>query len=252
MKKVRHMVGACLVLASTVVASNVAPASAFSNGDVRSLWLLNEGQGQSLRDSKGNNTKGSLGSTAGVDANDPAWVVGANGGSALSFDGDDFVDIKDSPTLESNAVTLAAVVKSSGSPGGYRYIAGKGAAACETASYALYTGPTGGLFFYIGNGSAFTLSPDAGAGIWDGSWHTVVGTYDGAMVRLYVDGQQVGTGSPSTLSIVYSLQTTERFSIGAYRGSCSLYFTGQIDGVAVLRNAVPAAEIGSLRSLLVG
>src|SRR5205823_14394762 len=34
-------------------------------------------------------------------------------------------------------------------------------------------------------------SPDAGTGIWDGKWHHVAGTYDGAALRLYVDGHEV-------------------------------------------------------------
>lgn len=253
MSSLRHRVAAILIAVSAVVVSNTLPAGAFTNGDLRALWLFDEGSGQVLKDSKGNNTKGVLGSTPGTDANDPSWVAGAVGGSsALSFDGDDFVDVRDSTTLESDAVTLAAVVRADRSPGAYRYVAGKGAAECKVASYALYTGPAGGLAFYISDGRTFTLSPDAGAGIWNGRWHTVVGTYDGSTVRLYVDGQEVGTGSPTRLSIVYGLSTSQGFSIGAYRGGCTLYFRGEIDGVAVLRQAVPASEIASVGSLVAG
>ena len=55
-----------------------------------------------------------------------------------------------------------------------------------------------GLEFYISQngGLTYAISPDAGAGIWDGNWHFVVGTYDGLNVRLYVDGKQVGNGTP--------------------------------------------------------
>lgn len=253
MRLIRHSVIVALSIVPALVVGQAPPASAFTRGDVRALWLLDEGQGQVLRDSKGNNTKGTLGSTAGLDNNDPTWVTGANGASsALSFDGDDFVDIRDSPTLESTAVTLAAVVRASGSPGVYRYVAAKGADSCEVASYALYTGPGGGLSFYVSDGSTFTASPNAGSTIWDGRWHTVVGTYDGSTVRLYVDGQQIGNGTPSTVSIDYGLRTTDRFSIGAYRGSCGLYFRGEIDGVAVLRKAVAATEIADVGNLFVG
>ena len=35
------------------------------------------------------------------------------------------------------------------------------------------------------------------ASVWDGKWHHVAGTFDGSTVRLYVDGVQVGTGTPA-------------------------------------------------------
>ena len=77
-----------------------------------------------------------------------------------------------------------------------RYLVAKGIDP-EAASYALYTGHSGGLFFFVYDGKQFVLSPDAGRGIWDGHWHHVAGTFDGASVRLYVDGTQVGLGTPT-------------------------------------------------------
>ena len=40
-------------------------------------WPLNEGKGQVVRDWSGNGNHGQLGSTPGVDANDPSWIKGA-------------------------------------------------------------------------------------------------------------------------------------------------------------------------------
>jgi hypothetical protein len=31
-----------------------------------------------------------------------------------------------------------------------------------------------------------------GTVVWDGSWHHVAGTYEGSMVRLFVDGMEIG------------------------------------------------------------
>ncbi|MCA1708687.1 MAG: LamG domain-containing protein, partial [Actinobacteria bacterium] len=47
------------------------------------------------------------------------------------------------------------------------------------------------------------------AGIWDGHWHAVAGTYDGAAVRLYADGIEVGSGTPATATVDYSLAQTD-------------------------------------------
>jgi hypothetical protein len=104
-----------------------------------------------------------------------------------------------------------------------------------TASYGLYTGTGGGIVFYVSNGVSVSLSPDAGAQIWDGDWHRVLGTFDGAVVRLYVDGREVGTGTPSNVVLAYGLPDNDRFYIGDYRGTCtsSLGFVGDIDAVRV-------------------
>ena len=98
----------------------------------------------------------------------------------------------DAPSLEPDGVTVLARVRSTG-PGAFRYVMSKGAFQCENASYGLYTGESGGLVFYVSDGTPLHLSADAGAGIWDGNWHTVRGAFDGQELRLYVDGAQVGT-----------------------------------------------------------
>lgn len=59
-------------------------------------WKFDEGAGQTAADSSGNGNDGTLGSTGGVDTNDPAWVAGKVGTGALSFSGapyDDYVNI---------------------------------------------------------------------------------------------------------------------------------------------------------------
>ncbi len=43
-------------------------------------------------------------------------------------------------------------------------------------------------------GLSYNISPDAGTNIWDGNWHSVVGTFNGSEVDLYVDGKEVGSG----------------------------------------------------------
>ena len=86
----------------------------------------------------------------------------------------------------------------------------KGAFQCENASYGLYTGESGGLVFYVSDGTRVHLSADAGAGIWDGDWHTVRGAFDGGQLRLYVDGAQVGTSVPAAVSVYYGMPDRRR------------------------------------------
>lgn len=233
-------VGALCAALSAFIA---APSALAAGGpQLAGLWLLNEGAGQSVADSSGNGLNGVLGSTTGVDSSDPTWIPGPwRGTKALRFDGGEYVTIPDSPLLESDKITVGAIVRATGSPGSYRYIASKGAFQCEVASYGLYTGASGGLMFYVSNGTTnYTLSADAGSRVWDGRWHLVIGWYDGATIRLFVDGAEVGTGVATTVQLSYGLPDDDRFYIGDYRGPCpsSLGFVGDIDAVGVVRDLV--------------
>ena len=76
-------------------------------------WTFDEGSGQTAADSAGTND-GTLGSSAGVDANDPTWAC-VVGGNALSFDGDDdYVDAGSASTLDDlGPMTVSAWIKPS-------------------------------------------------------------------------------------------------------------------------------------------
>jgi hypothetical protein len=138
---------------------------------------------------------------------------------------------------------VSAWVKSAGSPGYYRYIVAKGASSCIAASYGIYSGSSGGLIFYISNGVSFTLSPDAGTGVWDGNWHYVAGVYDGTTVHLYVDGNEIGSGTTATNSIGYGLINGNDLFIGHYDGCTNHDFTGTIDEPRIWSVALPQSEL---------
>ena len=95
----------------------------------------------------------------------------------------------------------------SGSPGTYRYIVGKGAKGCESSSYGLFTSYNGGMRFYVTDtdrrARATSGLVDPGA-IWNGKWHHVAGTFDGATAKLFVDGKLIP--SPTGASAHHRLQ----------------------------------------------
>jgi hypothetical protein len=164
-------------------------------------------------------------------------------GQAFNFKNAGYVEVASSPTLETPAVTVATWVRSASSPGAFSYLLSKGAAACEGASYALFTGANGGLQFYVSDGVSVGVSPDAGTGLWDGNWHLVAGSFDGTTVRLYVDGVEIGSGTPAPLAINYNLETSDSLYIGAYQGSCGLRFIGDVDDVQVFGRALTGIEL---------
>jgi len=169
-------------------------------------------------------------------------------GLAFNFDGNSFVEVANSPTLEPSSITTSAWVRRLGSPGTYRYVLSKGLEDCDASSYGLYTGANGGLSFYVYDGNTYVLSPEKGPEFWDGNWHYVAGTYDGAAVRFYVDGVEVDAGTPAVISINYALPTDQKFYIGAQSDSqaaCGLTtkFVGDIDEAKVWNRALSASEI---------
>ena len=229
-------------LAAVLVTAAITASPALAATAPVGLWKLDEGSGTHVADSSGNGNNGVL--SGGV-----SWVPGASG-SALSFDGSTGeVKVADNTVLEPHStVTVSAWVKQAGSPGDFRYVVAKGANGCIAASYGLYSGPDGGLEFYVsqGQGSIYARSPDAGQDVWDGKWHLAVGTYDGSTIRLYLDGVEVGTGTPWAGSLEYLLPDSNDFYIGNYPGCADHEFLGAVDDVAVWNRTLGTAEIGGL------
>lgn len=213
-------------------------------------WRFDETMGQSVADSSDAGNNGILGSTPVSDANDPTWLIpGRLGSSALSFLPQNFVQVTTSATLQPSAVSVQAWVQASASPGPFEYIVAKGASGCIAASYALYTGPDGGAIFYIYNGSNYIRSPSAPASsVWDGTWHHLLGTYDGSNVHLFLDGTEVGAGTPASgAQIAYNLPSSNDLFIGNYApAGCALPFTGNIDEVRVWNLALSQPVISTL------
>jgi hypothetical protein len=223
---------------AVAAATTAAPAVAVA-GDPGLLarWNLDEGAGQIARDSGPLGLDATLGLASGADAADPAWVDGASGG-ALRFDGRSVLRLPDATALAPQHLTVEAVARATGTPGRFRYLVGRGGTACWSASWGLYTGPTGGLAFYVFDGSRYTLSPAARRrDVWDGNWHRLTGAFDGNTLRLFVDGREVGEPMPAAMRIDYSTPRAEAM-VGQYAGDCGLGFRGDIDSVSILSDAV--------------
>jgi hypothetical protein len=232
------------VAAAALTILLLAPASAWAaRSPLAGWWPMNERSGQTVYDWSGNGNHGRLGSTAGADDNDPTWIRGVFGiKSALRFDGDDFVTIPDAPELRPRELTVSTWFRGDSTPGRHRYLVAKGADRCEASAYALYSSASEGLGFYVYDGTTWRRSPEADASVWDGQWHHAAGTYDGSVLRLFVDGVEVGSGTPTALEIDYDLPSTETV-LGAYMGTCSLQLVGDLDGVTIWDRALPVAGL---------
>jgi Concanavalin A-like lectin/glucanases superfamily len=228
--------GIFIALMGAAALATSAPASAATGPAAH--WRFDEGGGSTAADASGN---GNIGTVEGG----ATWIAGKRNG-ALAFDGSTgVVRVPSSSSLEPQAVTVSAWVRRSGSPGAYKYILGKGALACLSASYGLYTGPGGGLMFYVADGTDFTRSPDAGTAVWDDAWHHVAGTFDGTSVRLFLDGAEIAGGTSRTTPITYTSQTATDLLLGDYAGCGGLAFGGAIDEPKIWGRALSATEVAA-------
>lgn len=245
----KSWVSAAAAVAIALLVPSTASAADFP---LEGWWPLNEGRGQTVRDWSGNGNHGYLGSTPSADANDPSWTRGIFWSTGLNFDGNEFVTIPDDNSLEPQEMTVSAWVKAPTSPGTFRYVIAKGGDACVSASYGLQTSYHGGLEFYIWDGSQQRWSGHVDPGqVWDGKWHHVAGTFDGTIVHLYVDGNLVPGSSTHNAGVDYD-GPTGGGTIGGYRGTCDLLFTGDIDEVHVWSKALPVDRIWDRWGWLLG
>ena len=190
-----------------------------------------EGAGTAVADASGLGNNGSISGAT--------WSTAGKNGKALSFDGvNDMVTVADANSLDlTTGMTLEAWVRPTALGSAWRTVLFK-----EQPGNMAY-----GL--YAGNGSA------PSAGLWIGDERTAVGTgalplntwshlaatYDGAALKLYVNGALVRTTAYAG-SIVTSASPLR---IGG-NSVWPEWFAGLIDEVRVYNRALSATEIAAL------
>jgi hypothetical protein len=242
------LVALVVVLAALAITASSAGADAFLVGQ----WHFDEGSGTVAADSSGYDNNGQLIAESGSAL--PGRVTGRFG-TALSFNAHNGVEVfSPSSSIQPGNVSVGAWVKNSGSPGDYRYIVAKGATGCVSASYGLYTGPHGGLAFYVSHSNTqagYVLSPEASTRVWNGNWHLVAGSFDGGTLRLWVDGVEVGSGTQFSGQIAYAPTNSNDLFIGDYPQQATPCqasgFSGAIDEVTVWNGALTAAQVAALQ-----
>ncbi|WNV85981.1 glycoside hydrolase family 2 TIM barrel-domain containing protein [Umezawaea sp. Da 62-37] len=118
----------------------------------------------------------------------PEFVDGHRG-KAISLSGlDDFVEVYRDRRLDltGTALTLDAWVKPARWTGDFRIIS-KG-----DHQYTLKMKTENTLEFFVHSGTWRVVQAQVPADFYD-NWHRVSGTYDGAALRLYIDGREVGS-----------------------------------------------------------
>jgi Concanavalin A-like lectin/glucanases superfamily len=198
-----------------------------------SWWRLGESSGSTAADQMGLNP-GTY-SSGGVTLAQPTLIPSDTQSTAVAFNGSSgSVKVPASASLNvTNAFSLEAWIKPSSLPatGSFASVVTK------AESYSLqFNGPKM-EFTVIQSGTRRRCQAPAGAVVAGSTYH-VVGTFDGATQRLYLNGAQVAscalTGSASV--------TTNPLYVGSWNGGSEL-FNGTIDEPAVYAKALSAAQV---------
>ncbi len=195
-------------------------------------YNFNAGSGSTLADITG---KGHAGTITGA-----TWTASGKNGGALTFNGtSNWVTVADTNDLDfTTGFTIEAWVKPS-STTGWRTIAMKEAAG--SMPYGLYatddTGRPPAIYGRVG-APGTEVRATGGSVLPTTSWSHVTGTYNGSILRLYVNGVQVGTANLSG-----NLATsTGVLRIGG-NGMWGEYFGGQMDDLRIYNRALTSTEI---------
>jgi hypothetical protein len=177
-----------------------------------------------------------------------AGVLGSNGSFALNFDGTndasttDYINCGTSASADiTGAITLEAWVRSDGAA--TQSIVKKNTA---TTGYELSLSNNTGAglpqnyFFRLNGNDTYRVNSTSYYPV-DGTWAHVAGTYDGSVMKLYVNGVQEGGNVPGPASFA---SNTSNLVIGTDAGAIATKsFNGGIDEVRVWNVARTAQEI---------
>lgn len=198
----------------------------------------NEGSGNFAHDASGNMNDGLLNGSV-------SWVAGVKG-TALSFNGrSDRVVIADSPTLDLSAeITLAAWVRPRVKATQYmvkkaRFNSVDGyelSLSSDGRAFVRFNQASAGIGFHLNSLSRY---PTDGA-----TWMHVAATYDGAEIRLYIDGVLEGALPAPGLSI----GTNNLDLLLGMQDNGKYPFNGDLDEVQIAAIAMSAEAVAALAS----
>jgi hypothetical protein len=225
----------CFICLIMLVIAQLAIQVGYAKVDPKTIvgtWLLDEGQGDVIRDSSGNGNNGKI---AGA-----AWVAGKYG-KALAFDGSNSAEIPATASTDNyvDGFTYLLWVKPTGAQGGNTRVMERDwhnpAIQIEAAN------------FY---GSIVIGGVEAGSNVRGGTWvqdewSFVALTWDGSVLSLYVNDKMVAEkkcGKPD----MTKNNNGGSIWLAKWKGGAGWDYKGVIDEVAVFSAALSAADLKTI------
>ena len=193
-------------------------------------WFAGE---QNALDSRSNNHA----------ANNGATFATGKVGQAFNFNGSSKVAVPGA-ALNLQTITVEAWIQPTSSVG-LQTIVSKFEHFSSNLSYNLVLFGTSLRWQFNTTGLGSPAFDANGAALFDGQFHHVAATYDGAVSNIYIDGVLVRTDNFAGGALTSS---STPFYIGAARdsGSDAHFFNGRIDEVSIYSRALSTAEISSV------
>ncbi|MGW0846284.1 LamG-like jellyroll fold domain-containing protein [Streptomyces sp. NPDC002787] len=177
----------------------------------------------------------------------PAAVTGPS--TAIGFDGSDQIVHSDKRTTVPSQYSIETWFKTTTTRGGK--VVGFGNNTTQpSGSYDkhVYMRNDGRLVFGVWAGTARTITSPAGYN--DGAWHHVVATQGSSGMRLYVDGNQVGTLAETNSQSYSGYWHVGGDNLNGWPNRpTSNYFAGQIDETAIYPSVLSASQVQSHHTL---
>lgn len=220
---------ASILLLSLVAA--ISPGSVDVNSIV-GIWLFDEGGGNTAKDSSGHGHDGKV--PGGV-----KWVKGKVG-DGVEFPGNtgDYISVKHDDSLNLEKWTITVWVKLGKKD--WQLIIQKNVNGSKNVNnYSLYTEPAGRVNFnFFTDGGALNLLKGT-TPVTDESWHHIAVTYDGSVMKLYVDGDPDGETQTSAKPI----HNTDPLVIGGDDRGAGVQVNGDLDEIGLFNLALSENDI---------
>jgi len=199
-------------------------------------WKLDENGGSTANDSSVYGNHGTISGSY-------SWVDDHNDGYAVAFT-EGICKVPDALQLKPpSTVSASAWVNYSGDPGDSPRVVVKGGDNHE--SYCIEMSSDTGVVFYVGDTNGTRYFADSGDDAVDqGEWTHLAGTYDGSIVKCYVNGRVVATNDEA-IAIALS-QDPNDLGIGNRPCDEEHPFEGTIDDVRVYNYALSQAKVAWL------
>lgn len=113
----------------------------------------------------------------------------------------------------------------------------------DSAGYNLQIDRNGNFEFFVDGWGSGVLTAPIPENFTDGRWHRLTATFDGSQYILYYDGEQIGTGARTALSVCDKSSNSIDIAIGASADQSGRLFNGAIDRAAVIKGALSKEQI---------
>lgn len=207
-------------------------ASYIAHAEVKALWLLDEGSGNTVKDDSGNGCDGTI---------NGAKYVQAKYGTGLKFDGKSFVDFGFPKALQEDIIgpfTVETWVKvDKAPPAAQSTIIFMQSSGALTIGFTSSTG--GGLYGYAGDNIKIT-DPEPFP---IGEWVHVAHTFDGQIQKLYRNGEEIASQDASAAN--FDHPTDSPWTMGSWSTHDNNFLeNATLDEMRILDEALEPEKLG--------